>query len=56
MPKLTGVAKTWYQSLPTMSFSWSEWKIKLMESFPSSDDYAELLNEMLVRRVGSASR
>jgi len=51
MPKLVGVAKTWYQSLPTMSFSWSEWKDKLSESFPSSDDYAELISEMLARRA-----
>lgn len=51
MPKLVGVAKTWYQSLLTMAFSWSEWKDKLSESFPSSDDYAELLSEMLTRRA-----
>lgn len=51
LPKLIGVAKTWYQALPTMSFSWLEWKNKLLESFPSSDDYAELLTEMLSKRV-----
>ncbi|PZC74519.1 hypothetical protein B5X24_HaOG207708 [Helicoverpa armigera] len=51
LPKLTGVARAWYQALPTMSFSWSEWKSKLLESFPSSDDYAELLTEMLSKRV-----
>lgn len=34
-----------------MSFSWPEWKNKLLESFPSSDDYAELLTEMLTKRV-----
>lgn len=51
LPKLVGVAKTWYQALPTMSFSWPEWKNKLLESFPSSDDYAELLTEMLSKRV-----
>lgn len=50
-PKLVGVAKTWYQFLPTMSFTWPEWKDKLTESFPSSDDYAELLSEMLARRA-----
>lgn len=51
LPKVAGVAKTWYQALPTMSFSWPEWKQKLLESFPSSDDYAELLTEMLSKRV-----
>lgn len=51
IPKLIGVARTWYQALPTMSFSWPEWKNKLIESFPSSDDYAELLTDMLSKRV-----
>lgn len=51
LPKLAGVARTWYQALPTMSFSWPEWKTKLVDSFPSSDDYAELLTEMLSKRV-----
>lgn len=51
LPKLSGVSRTWYQSLPSMSFSWTEWKYKLRESFPSTDDYAELLNEMLSKRV-----
>lgn len=46
----SSVAKTWYQSLPTIS-AFSEWKDKLSESFPSSDDYAELLSEMLTRRA-----
>ncbi|KAG6458358.1 hypothetical protein O3G_MSEX010822 [Manduca sexta] len=51
LPKLVGVAKTWYQTLPTMSFSWLEWKNKLTESFPCSEDYAEMLTEMLSKRV-----
>lgn len=50
LPKLVGVAKVWYQA-STMSFSWQEWKAKLIESFPSSDDYAELLTELLSKRV-----
>lgn len=51
LPKLTGVAKSWYQSLPTMMYTWSEWKKKLIESFPVREDYAELLTEMLGKRV-----
>lgn len=51
LPRLVGVARTWYQALPTMSFSWPEWKNKLVDSFPSSDDYAELLSDMLSKRV-----
>lgn len=51
LPKLCGVAKTWYQGLPSVLFSWDEWKIKLLESFPSRENYAELLTEMLNKRV-----
>lgn len=51
LPKLCGVAKTWYQALPSMSFSWPEWKVKLTDSFPASDDFAELLNEMLSKKL-----
>lgn len=29
----------------SMSYSWHEWKLKLVKSFPSSGDYAELLTE-----------
>lgn len=51
LPKLTGLARSWYQNLPTMLFTWSEWKNKLIESFPVREDYAELLTEMLAKRV-----
>ncbi|KAL0895777.1 hypothetical protein ABMA27_011827 [Loxostege sticticalis] len=51
LPKLTGVAKTWYQGLPSLLYTWTEWKRKLIESFPSSEDYADLLTEMLAKRV-----
>lgn len=51
LPKLTGVAKTWYQGLPTMLHTWAEWKKKLLSSFPCREDYAELLTEMLAKRV-----
>ncbi|KAF9408187.1 hypothetical protein HW555_012044 [Spodoptera exigua] len=51
LPKLTGVAKSWYQNLPNMMFKWNEWKRKLIESFPVREDYAELLTEMLAKRV-----
>lgn len=51
LPKLSGVAKSWYQGLPTVLFSWAEWKHKLKESFPTRENYADLLNEMLSLRV-----
>ncbi|XP_060810001.1 uncharacterized protein LOC132904095 [Amyelois transitella] len=51
MPKLSGIAKTWYQGLPSVLYSWGEWKIKLRESFPTRENYADLLLEMLNKRV-----
>lgn len=51
LPKLSGLAKTWYQGLSTLLFTWSEWKQKLIESFPYREDYAELLTEMLAKKV-----
>ncbi|KAH9643450.1 hypothetical protein HF086_002569 [Spodoptera exigua] len=51
LPKLSGIAKTWYQGLPSIKHNWSAWKIMLRESFPATENYAELLTEMLGRRV-----
>lgn len=51
LPKLEGIAKTWYQSLPTLLHSWEEWKVKLIETFPSSQNYGELLTEMLNKKL-----
>jgi hypothetical protein len=51
LPKLIGVAKTWYQGLSTVLYSWTEWKKKLVESFPCRDDYAELLIAMLTKKA-----
>ncbi|XP_048487154.1 uncharacterized protein LOC119694200 [Plutella xylostella] len=51
LPKLTGVAKSWYQGLPSLMFSWPEWQTKLRETFPSRINYAEILTDMLGRKV-----
>ncbi|CAH2218043.1 jg26686 [Pararge aegeria aegeria] len=51
LPKLTGLAKTWYQGLPSIKHTWVEWKAMLRESFPATENYAELLTDMLNRRV-----
>lgn len=50
LPKLTGHAKLWYQGLPSLKRTWSEWKLLLKESFPATENYAELLTEMLNKR------
>lgn len=51
LPKLTGHAKLWYQGLPTLKRTWSQWKSLLKESFPATENYAELLSEMLNKRA-----
>lgn len=47
LPKLSGLAKKWYQGLPSVLFSWSEWVQKLKLSFPSNENYGDLLTSML---------
>ncbi|KAL0832340.1 hypothetical protein ABMA28_001773 [Loxostege sticticalis] len=51
LPKLSGVAKVWYQGLPSVNFTWAEWKEKLIKTFPTVQNYAQLLHEMLDRKV-----
>lgn len=51
LPKLCGIAKSWYRCLPSVLFSWSEWKKRLIKSFPIREDFAELLTEMLHKRL-----
>ncbi|KOB74119.1 Uncharacterized protein OBRU01_02553 [Operophtera brumata] len=51
LPKLSGIAKSWYTGLDTVLYSWGEWKKKLIETFPYRDDYAELLTVMLAKKV-----
>lgn len=51
LPKLTGHAKLWYQGLPSIKRTWAEWKQLLKESFPSTENYADLLTEMLSKRA-----
>lgn len=50
LSKLKGLAEIWYKGLPSLNYSWTEWKEKLQRAFPSKQDYCELLNEMLRRR------
>ncbi|XP_061729150.1 uncharacterized protein LOC133534072 [Cydia pomonella] len=50
MQKLTGLAKTWFESLNTILFSWDEWQTKLANAFPSEQNYGQLLEDMLKRR------
>lgn len=48
--KLKGLAEVWYKSLPTLKFTWEEWKEKLNTAFPSRQDFNADLQEMMNRR------
>lgn len=50
MNKLRGLAEVWYKSLPTLKYSWEEWKEKLEIAFPSRRNYCADLQEMLNRK------
>lgn len=50
LQKLCGLAKKWYESLPSLNFSWEEWQSKLIKAFPNDENYGKLLEEMLNRK------
>lgn len=50
LAKLTGLAKRWYQGLPSLLFSWEQWMEKLKSAFPSTENYGDLLQRMLQLR------
>lgn len=49
LQKLTGLAKKWFEALPSVVFSWTEWQAKLKKAFPNEQNYGRLLEEMLAR-------
>lgn len=49
LENLRGVAKTWYDGLTTVDFSWTEWKEKLFEAFTDHTLLPEKLSIMLAR-------
>lgn len=51
LPKLSGLAKRWYESLPSMLFNWSEWQEKLMSAFPCRENFGQMLTNMLSKRA-----
>lgn len=50
MQKLQGLAKTWYEGLNSILFSWPEWQDKLIAAFPYEQNYGQSLEEMLRRK------
>lgn len=49
LAKLKGLALVWYKGLTSIENTWSEWKTKLIEAFPSQREYYDLLMEMIKR-------
>lgn len=49
LQKLGGLARKWFEALPTVVFTWDEWQVKLRKAFPSEENYGRLLEEMLNR-------
>lgn len=50
LPRLTGLAKRWYDGLTSVKFSWAEWQKKLLKAFPCEENYGDLLTELLSRK------
>lgn len=48
--KLTGLAKLWYDTLPSVSFTWAQWKNELLDAFPPCTDICDTLEQMLKRK------
>lgn len=53
LTRLRGLAKTWYNGLSTVKYSWAEWKEQLLLAFPSERDFNVQLVTMLNRRKKS---
>lgn len=49
LQKLVGLAKKWYEALPSVNYDWDEWQAKLRKAFPNEQNYGQLLEEMLAR-------
>lgn len=51
LPKLVGIAKKWYEGLPSLLLSWEEWQCKLKSAFPANENYGQMMLDMLNRRA-----
>lgn len=47
IPKLSGLAKIWYDSICSLDYNWLKCKKELLKQFPAYDNYAQILREML---------
>lgn len=51
LPKLSGLARRWYEGLSSVNFTWKEWQRKLSQNFPDDRNYADRLSDMLARKT-----
>lgn len=50
LPKLSGLARQWYEGQSSFKYTWKEWQRQMLASFPDDCNYAKKLSEMLLRR------
>ncbi|XP_075990143.1 uncharacterized protein LOC142985783 [Anticarsia gemmatalis] len=50
LQKLQGLAKTWFESLDTILYTWQKWQDKLINAFPHELNYGQCLEDMLKRK------
>lgn len=45
--RLSGLARTWYNNLPSYDYNWSEWKTLVKKTFPDHHDFAATLKKLV---------
>lgn len=50
LSKLRGTGELWHRSLPTIKYTWEEWKEKILRDFPAKRDYCQRVADMMNRR------
>lgn len=50
LPRLSGLAKKWYDGLTSVGYTWKQWQEKLLRAFPCEENYGDILAEMLARK------
>lgn len=51
IPKLVGNAKRWYEGLTSVNYTWIEWQQKLRAAFPTSENFGQMLLDMLNKKA-----
>ncbi|KAL1490130.1 hypothetical protein ABEB36_012870 [Hypothenemus hampei] len=51
--RLKGVAKIWYNALLDYNKTWTDWKLAILEAFPTHEYYMDNLKKMISRKKGA---